>query len=134
MGGAFGMIRFSDDGSNMNTQPPPYSTDPDELALEVEVTVYRASGPGGQHRNTTDSAVRLHHPPSGVTVIAADNRSQLRNRKLAMERLIERLRLLNRKPKRRKPTRATAASRHRRLDGKRKQSERKRLRRRPDED
>ncbi len=118
----------------MSHQAPPYSTDPDQLAREVEVTVYRASGPGGQHRNTSDSAVRLHHPPSGVTVIAADHRSQLRNRKLAMERLIERLRLLNRKPKRRKPTKVTAAARHRRLEAKRRKGERKRLRGRPSED
>lgn len=114
--------------------PPPYSTDPDQLAREVEVSVYRASGPGGQHRNTSDSAVRLHHPPSGVTVLATEHRSQLRNRKLAMERLIARLRLLNRPRKRRKPTRVPAAAKRRRLESKRRQSERKRLRRRPDED
>ena len=118
----------------MPAQPPPYSTDPDQLAREVEITVFRASGPGGQHRNTSDSAVRIHHPPSGVTVIASDHRSQLRNRKLSMERLVERLRILNRKPKRRKPTKLPAAARHRRLEAKRRKSERKRLRGRPSDD
>jgi protein subunit release factor A len=118
----------------MALTPPPYSTDPDQLAREVEVSVYRASGPGGQHRNTTDSAVRLHHPPSGITVVATENRSQLRNRKLAMDRLIARLRLLNRPRKRRKPTRLPAAAKRRRLESKRRLSERKRLRQRPDRD
>jgi protein subunit release factor B len=100
----------------------------------VVITVYRASGPGGQHRNTTDSAVRIHHPPSGVTVLATESRSQLRNRKLAMARLIERLTMLNRQPKRRRPTAIPAAARRRRLEDKRHQAERKRLRGRPDED
>lgn len=115
-------------------QAPPYSTDPEILAQEVRVTVFRASGPGGQHRNTSDSAVRIQHPPSGVTVIATEHRSQLRNRRLAMERLIERLRILNRKPKRRKPTRVPAAASYRRLESKRRRSLRKRLRGRPAED
>ncbi len=115
-------------------RPPPYSTDPEVLASEVEITVYRASGPGGQHRNTTDSAVRIHHPPSGVTVLATENRSQLRNRRLAMERLVARLRLLNHRPKRRRPTAVPAAARRRRLEEKRHRAQRKRLRGRPDED
>jgi protein subunit release factor B len=115
-------------------RPPPYSTDPAVLALEVEITVYRASGPGGQHRNTTDSAVRLHHPPSGVTVLATEHRSQLRNRKLAMERLVARLALLNHRPKRRRPTAVPAGVRQRRLEEKRRQAARKRLRGRPPAD
>ncbi len=115
-------------------RPPPYSTDPEVLANEVEISVYRASGPGGQHRNTTDSAVRIHHPPSGVTVLATENRSQLRNRKLAMERLIARLAQLNYRPKRRRPTALPASARRRRLEDKRHQAERKRQRGRPSDD
>jgi protein subunit release factor A len=115
-------------------RPPPYSTDPEVLANEVEISVYRASGPGGQHRNTTDSAVRIHHPPSGVTVLATENRSQLRNRKLAMERLVARLRVLNHRPKRRRPTAVPAGVRQRRLEEKRQQAERKRQRGRPSDD
>jgi len=115
-------------------RPPPYSTDLDVLANEVEITVYRASGPGAQHRNTTDSAVRAHHPASGVTVLATEHRSQLRNRKLAMERLAARLALLNHRPKRRRPTAVPAAARRRRLEEKRRQGERKRLRGRPADD
>jgi protein subunit release factor B len=118
----------------MSLRPPPYSTDPDELAKEIELSVYRASGPGGQHRNTTDSAVRIHHPPSGLTVVATEHRSQLRNRKLAMERLVARLRLLNRPRRRRIPTRRTREAEERRLRDKRRRSERKQKRRRPDGD
>ncbi len=45
--------------------PPPYATDRDSLEREVEVDVFRASGPGGQHVNRTESALRLTHPPFG---------------------------------------------------------------------
>lgn len=95
--------------------PPPYSTDRDILEREVEVDVFRASGPGGQHVNKTESALRLTHPPSGVVVSAQDSPSQHRNREIAFERLIERLRRLNHVPRKRIATRPTRASRERRL-------------------
>lgn len=53
--------------------------------------VMRSSGPGGQHVNKTESAVRATHIPSGITVTARDSRSQLQNRKLAFERLVDRI-------------------------------------------
>lgn len=108
--------------------PPPYSTDPAVLAHEVVIETFRASGPGGQHRNKTDSAVRLRHPPSGVSVIAADSRSQHRNRETAFARLIERLVRLNRVPRPRVPTRVTKAAVERRLAGKKRRQKTKRLR------
>jgi ribosome-associated protein len=98
--------------------PPPYSTDRDVLEREVLVDVFRASGPGGQHVNKTESALRLTHPPSGVVVVAQDSRSQHRNRETAFERLIERLARLNHVPKKRVATRPTRASRERRLGSK----------------
>lgn len=99
-------------------KPPPYSLDRAVLEQEVRVDTYRASGPGGQHVNRTESAVRLTHPPSGVVVTATENRSQIRNREIAFERLIHRLRALNRVPKPRKPTRVSRAARERRLEAK----------------
>jgi hypothetical protein len=50
---------------------------------------YRASGPGGQHRNKTESAIRLIHQPTGITVTATERRSQHENRAKAVERLRE---------------------------------------------
>ena len=109
-------------------QPPPYSLDRDVLEREVVVDVFRASGPGGQHVNRTESALRLTHPPSGVLVTAQDSPSQHRNREIAFERLITRLKRLNHVPKRRVPTRPTFASKKRRLEGKKQVGEKKRAR------
>jgi protein subunit release factor A len=98
--------------------PPPYSLDRDVLEREVVVEVFRASGPGGQHVNKTESALRLTHPPSGVVVTSQDSPSQHRNRETAFERLVERLKRLNHIPRKRVATRPTAASRRRRLEAK----------------
>ncbi len=51
----------------------------------------RASGPGGQHVNRTESAVRAVHKESGISVVASDSRSQFRNKQLATERLLSKL-------------------------------------------
>lgn len=109
-------------------RPPPYALSRAALAREVRIDTYRAAGPGGQHVNRTESAVRLTHPPSGVVVTASDTRSQAQNRELAFERLIERLRDLNRVPKKRVPTRPSARAKARRLEAKRLQARRKRER------
>jgi hypothetical protein len=61
-------------------------TDP-QLLAQCEVDTYRASGPGGQKRNKTSSAVRIRHPPSGLLVIAEESRSQHENRARALRRL-----------------------------------------------
>src|SRR5580700_1925641 len=58
-----------------------------QLLAQCAVDTYRASGPGGQKRNKTSSAVRLRHPPSGLIVIAEESRSQHENRARAMRRL-----------------------------------------------
>src|SRR5262245_24147491 len=60
----------------------------DELLLaQCEVDTYRASGPGGQKRNKTSSAVRIRHPASGLIVIAEESRSQHENKAKALRRL-----------------------------------------------
>src|SRR5438132_10110557 len=58
-----------------------------QLLHQCEVDTYRASGPGGQKRNKTSSAVRLRHLPSGLIVIAEESRSQHENRARALRRL-----------------------------------------------
>ena len=106
---------------------PPYTLDREALEREVVIEVRRTGGPGGQHRNVTESAVRLLHLPSGVRVTAAAFRSQHRNREEAFDRLIERLRRLNHVPKRRVPTKVSAGGRERRLtDKKRRQTAKRR--------
>lgn len=65
---------------------PARAADP-VCARDVVFDTFRAGGPGGQHQNTTDSAVRATHRPSGLTAVAREERSQHRNRALALERL-----------------------------------------------
>jgi protein subunit release factor B len=97
---------------------PPYSIERENLAREIDIDTYRASGPGGQHVNKTNSAIRFTHLPSGVVVIAQDSPSQFRNREIAFERLIERLKKLNHVPKKRLATKPTRASKERRIEAK----------------
>src|SRR3954466_4592027 len=59
----------------------------DQLLAQWEVDTYRASGPGGQKRNKTSSAVRLRHEPTGLIVIAEESRSQHENKAKALARL-----------------------------------------------
>jgi ribosome-associated protein len=106
-----------------------YHLDRTLLEREVDVETFRSGGPGGQHRNVTDSAVRLVHRLSGVRVTATESRSQHQNREMAFARLIERLRTLNRPVKRRVPTRRPKAAAQRRLDEKKRRQAAKRLRR-----
>jgi len=105
-----------------------YDTDRETLQRQAKLDTFRGSGPGGQHRNKTESAVRLFHPQSGVTVVAADSRSQARNRELAFERLQGRLIALNRKPKPRIRTKRSRSAVERRLKDKRLRSRKKALR------
>ena len=106
----------------------PYSIERDVLEREVVIEAFRSGGPGGQHRNVTDSAVRLRHLPSGVRVTAADSRSQARNKDTAFARLIERLRALNRVRKPRVPTKVTKSVVERRIQTKKRHQTVKRRR------
>jgi ribosome-associated protein len=119
---------------------------------EIELQVSRSSGPGGQHAQKSETrvvAVFDVEASSALTpaqkrrviskagpvlrAVAQDERSQTRNRELALERLVAALREGLRVERKRKPTRPTAASRERRLESKRRRSDVKRLRRRPPE-
>ncbi|HZZ85869.1 MAG TPA: peptide chain release factor-like protein [Anaeromyxobacteraceae bacterium] len=95
------------------------------LLAECEESFFVASGPGGQHRNKTESGVRLVHLPTGATVTATERRSQPQNRAAALARLRERLQALSHVPRPRRPTRPTRGSKERRIAGKKLLSEKK---------
>src|SRR5437868_14775003 len=64
-----------------------FSLNDANLLAQCEVDTYRASGPGGQKRNKTSSAVRIRHLPTGLIVIAEESRSQHENRVRALRRI-----------------------------------------------
>jgi ribosome-associated protein len=118
---------------------------------EIELRASRSSGPGGQHANVTASRIEasfdveasrsltprqrellLRRLGPRVSAVAQDARGQARNRQLALERLRRRLADGLKTRRTRRPTKPTEASRERRLAAKRRASERKRSRRRPD--
>jgi protein subunit release factor A len=110
----------------------PRIPDTDEALLaECEVDTFRSGGKGGQHANKTESAVRLRHRPTGLVVTSQQERSQHRNKQIALGELRLRLARLNFKPKPRVKTKPTVASKRRRIEAKRKRAEKKRLRRPP---
>ena len=108
---------------------PLYNTDPEILLREVQFHPFRGKGPGGQHRNKVESAVRLIHLPSGIKVVASEHRLQGRNRDLALHRLRQKLIGLNHTAKPRIPSRPSRASRAKRMEQKRRHARKKALRR-----
>ncbi len=104
------------------------------LEKEVEVSFYQASGPGGQHRNRTYSAVRVVHLPTGTVVTSADSRSQHRNRRQAMERLLARLEEQSKVRVPRIPTRKGRGAHRREREQRDRHARKKSLRRPPSED
>ena len=110
-----------------------YPTDERSLARDTRLEVFTGGGPGGQHRNKTQNAVRLHHLPSGVVVTATERRSLEANKEAAFARLVERLDRLNYVPKPRKKTRPKKGAIERRLQEKKQAGRKKAERRRFDD-
>jgi len=100
---------------------------------EVRIDFYRGSGPGGQHRNTSETGVRITHLPTGIIVTATESRSRHQNLQRAWERLVARLAARNRRRRKRIATTPSKAAIGRRLDSKRHIAEKKRDRRRIDD-
>lgn len=106
----------------------------EDLLRECEVETMRASGPGGQHVNKTESAVRLKHLPSGLVVTSREERSQHRNKAICLRKLRERVEQLNYRPRKRVPTSKTRSAKNRTLEEKARRSQVKRLRSKPSTD
>jgi ribosome-associated protein len=105
-----------------------------DLLRECEVETFRSSGPGGQHVNKTESAVRLRHPASGIVVTSQQERSQYRNKALCLQKLRKKVKQLNHRPVKRVPTRIPRSAKNRTLEEKARRSHVKRLRARPSTD
>ncbi|HEY6122656.1 MAG TPA: peptide chain release factor-like protein [Pyrinomonadaceae bacterium] len=106
----------------------------EDLLRECEVETFRSSGPGGQHVNKTESAVRLRHLPSGVVVTSKKERSQHSNKALCLQRLRKKVERLNYRPAKRILTRVPRSARKRTLEEKARRSQIKRLRSKPSSD
>ncbi|HKR58688.1 MAG TPA: peptide chain release factor-like protein [Pyrinomonadaceae bacterium] len=106
----------------------------EDLLRQCKVDTFRSSGPGGQHVNKTESAVRLTHLPSGVVVTSQQERSQYRNKALCLQKLREKITGLNYRPAKRVPTRVSRSAKNRTLEEKARRSRIKRLRSKPTSD
>ena len=126
--------------------------DAESIRSEIAFRFSRSSGPGGQHAQKSSTRVEALFDVEGsealsarerrlvlerlgpvVRAVAQDERSQVRNRELATERILEQLREAVKVRRRRRPTKPTAAAREQRLDDKRRRGATKRLRRNLDE-
>lgn len=122
--------------SDSDPTPAPFPVPPADEALlaQCRVETFRSGGKGGQHQNTTDSGVRLIHLPTGVRAESRSDRSQHRNKALALGRLRAKLERRNRRPAPRVATAVPATERRQRLEDKRKRGHTKTLRRPPEPD
>ena len=106
----------------------------EDLLRECKVETFRSSGPGGQHVNKTESAVRLKHVPSGIVVSSQQERSQHRNKVICLQKLRNKVAQLNYRPRKRVPTRISVTAKRRTLEEKARRSRIKRLRSKPSRD
>src|SRR3989337_2136075 len=96
---------------------------------DIEIEFYRSSGPGGQHKNKTATAVRIRHIPTGIVAQASERRSQHLNREIAMERLKKAIAKMLFKPKKRISVKVSESQKRKRLEQKKKVAKKKVLRR-----
>lgn len=105
----------------------------DEKLLELcDVETYRSSGPGGQHVNKTDSAVRITYRPLGIVVASQQERSQLLNKQKCLEKLRVKVDKLNYRAPKRIPTRLPRSKKEEGLKQKQAHGQKKQLRRKVD--
>ncbi len=122
---------MDDQGTAPPVRPP---QDDQALLAQCRVETFRSGGPGGQHQNVTESGVRLVHLPTGIRVVAREERSQHRNREVALRRLREKLEERARPKKARVRTKVSKAAKRKRLEAKRRRGRTKGLRKPPDPD
>ena len=103
----------------------------EELLRECEIDTFRSSGPGGQHVNKTESAVRLRHLPSNIVVSSQQERSQHRNKAICLQKLREKAEKLNYRAPKRVPTRIPRSVKNQALEAKARRAQIKRLRSKP---
>lgn len=112
---------------------PPIPESDEALLAECRVETFSSGGKGGQHQNRTASGVRLVHLPTGTRAVSRDERSQVRNRSIAVKRLREKLEEARRVRPARKATGVPKREKERRLESKKRRAETK-ARRRPPRD
>lgn len=110
---------------------PTYGLDPKSIEKDTTLEFFTGTGPGGQRRNRRHLGVRLHHIPSGIIVHTEDTRSQAANRKIAFERLTERLLAANKTQKERIPTEPLKSAEEVRIHSKHLRARTKERRRKP---
>ena len=128
------IFRLMSDRTSVPRPTAPIPDDDEALLAQCRVETFRSGGPGGQHQNVTESGVRLVHLPTGIRVSSREDRSQHRNKEIALARLRTKLEALNRRAKPRRKTRVPRTEKARRRESKRKRGETKRLRKGPGPD
>lgn len=103
----------------------------EKLLAECEVETFRASGPGGQNVNRRETAVRVRHRPTDIVVTCQRERSQLRNKQIALEELRRRIEARAKKQRRRIPTKVPRSVRKRNIVDKKRRSLKKLFRKKP---
>jgi peptide chain release factor 2 len=115
------------------TEPVPIPADDEALLAQCRVETFRSGGKGGQHQNKTESGVRLVHLPTGVRATSRSERSQHRNKAIAIARLRRKLERRNQRPPTRVATAVPAREKRRRREEKQRRSRIKAQRRPPRE-